>query len=82
MQWETVYPHVSFSLRKKFLDHMIHGAPPGTLGLAGSSGWVTQELFLECLKLFIKHSGSNKQNPVLLLDNHDSYVSLETVNYC
>lgn len=31
--------------RVHFKQHMLNGAPPGSLGVAHPSGWSTQELF-------------------------------------
>ncbi|KAJ8931941.1 hypothetical protein NQ314_015103 [Rhamnusium bicolor] len=60
---------------------MIRGAPPGTLAMANPSGWMTAELFVEVLKHFIKHSGSSKENPsVLIYDNHETHISIDSVN--
>ncbi|XP_074039970.1 uncharacterized protein [Leptinotarsa decemlineata] len=70
-----VYP------RKNYKKRMILGAPPGTLGLANPSGWMTVELFVQVLEHFIEHSGSSKENPSLLIyDNHKSHISVEVVN--
>lgn len=60
---------------------MITGAPPGTLGLANPSGWMTAELFPEVLDHFIRHTSSSKNNPSLLIyDNHESHITLKIVN--
>ncbi|XP_041350707.1 uncharacterized protein LOC121369719 [Gigantopelta aegis] len=70
-------------LRKNFKNYMIHGAPPGTLGIAYPSGWMTAATFLECLKHFERYVHCSKDNTVLLLlDNHESHVSLETIDFC
>lgn len=67
--------------RKHFKIHMITGAPPGTLGLASTSGWMTSELFPSVMKHFISHSSSSKDNPsVLIYDNHESHLTIETLN--
>lgn len=70
-----VFPRVHFK------EHMLTGAPPGTLGLANPSGWMNCELFLEVLRHFIKYTSSSKENPtLLLLDNHESHFSIEILN--
>lgn len=70
-----IFPRVNFK------QHMINGAPAGTLGLASPSGWMNSELFVSVMKHFIQHSGSSKLNPsLLILDNHDSHFSIETLN--
>lgn len=67
--------------RKNFQQHMLHGAPPGTLGLAASSGWMNADIFTDVMKHFIKHSSASKDNPALLIiDNHESHLSIEALN--
>lgn len=39
-------PLAMIFLRTYFRDHMISGAPVGTLGLASPSGWMNSELFV------------------------------------
>lgn len=73
-------PPVLVFPRKNFKDFMLTGAPPGSLGLAHASGWMTSELFVEVMKHFIKHSAASPENPALLiLDNHESHLSIEAL---
>ena len=53
--------------RVHFRDHMLRGAPPGTLGLANKTGWMNSELFSEVIDHFIHHSKSSKDEPSLLV---------------
>lgn len=77
----TALPPVMIFPRVHFKHHMLHGAPPGTLGLANPSGWMNSELFVAVMRHFIQHSNSSKTNPTLLiLDNHESHFSVETLN--
>lgn len=77
----TWLPPAMIFPRVHFKPHMLHGAPPGTLGLASKSGWMNNELFVDVLKHFIKHSNSSKQSPSMLLyDNHESHISLAAIN--
>ncbi|KAJ8706881.1 hypothetical protein PYW07_012959 [Mythimna separata] len=67
--------------RNTFQSHLLHGAPPGTLGLAASSGRMNADLFVNVMKHFIQHTSASKENPALLiLDNHESHLSLEALN--
>ena len=62
--------------RVHFQHHMLKGAPPGSLGLASKSGWMTTDLFGEVVVHFTKYMRSSKQSPaVLIMDNHSSHVS-------
>lgn len=66
--------------RKNFKPHMLHGAPPGTLGLAAASGWMNADIFVDVMRHFIKHVSASKDNPALLLmDNHESHLSIEAL---
>ncbi|GFO08451.1 hypothetical protein PoB_003495600 [Plakobranchus ocellatus] len=68
---------------KQFKPHMIFGAPPGTRGFANPSGWMTKQLFVECLRHIHRHVRSTPENKVLvILDNQESHISIEAVDYC
>ena len=70
-----VFPRVNFKA------HMVNGAPPGTLGAANPSGWMSSELFVKWLHHFICHTKATKEKPVLLImDNHDSHISIQEID--
>ncbi|XP_050510821.1 uncharacterized protein LOC126887385 [Diabrotica virgifera virgifera] len=70
-----IFPRVNFK------HHMLNGAPAATLGLVNPSGWMNSELFADVMRHFIQHSNSSKTDPTLLiLDNHESHFSIETLN--
>lgn len=72
-----IFPRIR--MRTEFLDD----APPESLGIAEKKGWMNQELFVQYLKHFIKHSRPTEKDPVLLIvDNHSSRMSLEAVELC
>lgn len=61
---------------------MLAGAPTNSVGVANRSGWMIKETFLEYLQHFSSHSRCSKEKPVLLLlDNHSSHISLDSVKY-
>lgn len=71
-----VFPRVHFK------DHFIHGAPVGSIGVANPSGWMTGELFPKFLKHFVAKVNCSKENKVLLiLDNHESHITLEVIDF-
>ncbi|XP_031332515.1 uncharacterized protein LOC116162896 [Photinus pyralis] len=75
----TVPPAFVFP-RVNFKDFMLHGAPPGSLGLSHKSGWMTSDNFLLTLRHFIKHIKCSRDDPVVLfLDNHDSHVNISVI---
>lgn len=68
--------------RVHFKDHFLAGAPEGSLGVATKSGWINSSIFLEVLKHIQKKISCSKDNPILLLvDNHESHVTIEAVDY-
>lgn len=63
-------------------EFMYVGAPPGTVGVGHSkhSGWMTKENFVQFLNHFILHVKCSREHKVLLLmDNHESHISLESL---
>lgn len=72
-----VFPRVNFK------QYMLSGAPVGSDGAAYPSGWMTAQNFVLYLKHFIKFVKSSKESPVLVvLDNHESHISVEALNIC
>ena len=58
-------------------DCLLDSAPPGSLGLAHKTEWVTGENFYKVVTYFVKHMSPSPQNPILLLmDNHESHVTV------
>lgn len=69
--------------RVNYRDHFIRDAPVGSLGDANPSGWMKEEHFVKFIKHFIHHVRCSKERPVLLLlDNHDSHLSIEALDNC
>ncbi|XP_031335285.1 tigger transposable element-derived protein 6-like [Photinus pyralis] len=76
-------PPVMIFPRVHFKDFMINGAPPGCLGLASKTGWMTTECFIQVVKHFIKHTSSSVDNPsLLIMDNHQSHLSIQSIDLC
>lgn len=74
-------PPVMVFPRKNFQTHMLNGAPSGTLGLATASGWMNTTLFVDVIKHFVKHTSASMDNPALLImDNHESHLSIEALD--
>ena len=46
--------------RKYFKEHFITDGPPGCIGAANPSGWVTSEEFLIFIKHFVSHTRCTK----------------------
>lgn len=76
----SIPPYLIFP-RVHFKQHMLFGAPTGAAGTAYPSGWMTSEVFVGYMKHFIHHARCSKESPVLLLlDNHESHLSIEVLN--
>lgn len=62
---------------------MTRGGPPGMQAAAHPSGWMTGENFQLYLHHFIKFTKCSKNNEVLIiLDNHESHISVEGLQLC
>ena len=71
-----VFPRVNFK------DHFIRDGPPGCVGAANSSGWMTTEHFMEFMRHFVSIVKPSNEKPVLLLlDNHESHLGIQMINY-
>jgi len=69
-----IFPRVNFK------QHLLHGAPTGSLGMASKSGWMPAELFVPVLQHFVKHMNVSAENPaILVLDNHAPHISIEPI---
>ena len=76
-------PPVFIFPRVKVNDRLFREGPTGCLGLSHPSGWMTSINFVAAIEHFIKLVKPSKEDPVLLLlDNHDSHVSVELVRLC
>lgn len=68
--------------RAHYKDIMLNNGPPGALGLAQTSGWMTEDFFVKALEHFVMHIRPSKDNPALILmDNHSSHVNLRVVEF-
>lgn len=67
---------------KNYHDHFVRDGPVGSIGAAHPSGWMTGENFTTYIKHFASHAKPSLEKKVLLLlDNHDSHISIETLNF-
>lgn len=75
-------PPVYIFPRAKYNPSFINGAPEGSLGLVSKSGWINSKLFIEVLKHIQRHTRCSKDNHILLImDNHESHISIEAIEY-
>ncbi|KAK4303085.1 hypothetical protein Pmani_024869 [Petrolisthes manimaculis] len=72
-----VFPRVRFDEAR-----MMKGAPLGCKGLVHPSGWMTSSNFLYVLQHFVSHTRCSQEHKVLLImDNHESHLSIDAINY-
>ena len=77
----SVVPPMLIFPRKNVREHFTKGGPPRCIWGANSSGWVNEDLFLDYLNYFIRHTRYSKENKVLLiLDNHEAHISLAAID--
>ena len=60
-------PHVVFPRVHFKGEIFLNGAPPGTVGAAYPTGWMTSDNVLVFLKHFVHQSNDSKATPVILL---------------
>lgn len=68
-----IFPRVCFK------DSLLNGSPVGSIGHSTKSGWMNKDAFVIFLERFIRHTNCSIDHPVLLiLDNHESHISLKS----
>jgi hypothetical protein len=73
----VIFPRVNFRA------HFLNGAPAGSEGDANPTGWMKADQFLKFVKHFVSHIKPSKERPVvLLLENHNSHLSMAALDYC
>ena len=66
--------------RKKYKDHFVRDGPTGSIGTSNKSGWINEEIFSMYLKYKVNQISCNNENRALLiLDNHESHVSMASI---
>lgn len=77
----SIPPFIVFP-RVKFQAHFIRDGPIGCEGDANPSGWMVEKNFYNYAKHFVSHVRCSPTKPcLLLLDNHDSHLSAEVLDY-
>ena len=75
-------PPMFVFLRVNYRDHFVNGAPTVSTGTAHPSGWMTSEGFLTYMKHFAAHVRPSRDDKALvLLDNHESHLSIDVLQY-
>lgn len=78
----SVPPYFIFP-RVHFREHFTNNGPAGCHGGANPSGWMNEDKFYDYIQHFVRNTKPTKERPLLLLlDNHDSHLSIKTLDYC
>lgn len=79
----NVIPPYFIFPRVKFQPHFLNGGPHGCIGEANPSGWMNATHFLQFLAHFQRHSGASPEHlTLLILENHESHLSIDGLKYC
>ena len=77
----TVVPPLFIFPRVNFKEHFTRGGPTDCIGRASRSGWMLADIFVEYLKHLVKHTKCSTDKKILLImDNHDTHISLEAID--
>lgn len=69
--------------RKNFKNQFIKGGPVGSGGSVNPGGWMNAPHFYDYLVFFKEHTRASIDNPILLiLDNHESHLSIKGLDFC
>lgn len=76
-------PPIFIFPRLRYKDHFIRDGPVGCIGAGNASGWMQEDEFLIYLNHFQKHTNASIESKVLLLlDNHQSHISIRCLDFC
>ena len=74
----AVPPLMIYPRKRAVSESMKVGAVPGTVFMTSDNGWITQEIYLEWFKFFIR--SISPAWPVLLIeDGHGSHITLDVI---
>jgi hypothetical protein len=69
--------------RKRMNTMLTESIPIGSKAIANGSGYMTKEIFPVYLQHLVDHTHASERDPILLLlDNHTSHISKETIAFC
>lgn len=69
--------------RKRMNAHLLRGGNADMIAAVSDSGWINEHLFVDWLHHFISFAKPTLEEPILLiLDNHESHISLACYLLC
>lgn len=80
---ENFVPPDFIFARKRMKRYLLNNAPEGSIGMVSDAGFVNTDLYIDYLHHFKDNIQPTKDNSVLLiLDNHNSHISLAAIHFC
>lgn len=68
--------------RKRMVDRLLDGSPPGSVATCTDNGWINGPKFLEWLQHFVEVTRPTPEKKfILILDNHESHKYVEALEY-
>jgi len=78
----SILPYFVFP-RVHFKDSFVANGPLGSRGGANPSGWMKEHNFRDFVDHFVNNTKCSKERPVLLLlDNHQSHLCIDNIDFC
>lgn len=69
--------------RIRYNDHFIRDGPIGCAGAGNASGWMQEKEFVKFLEHFKNQARPSQEHKcLLLLDNHESHISVSCLDFC
>ena len=72
--------YVWLSKKDRRTHFYMRGTLPASLGLHHSSGWMTEDNFCMWVEHFIEYARPSLDDPVLLLDKHQSHLAVKAIH--
>ena len=67
---------------KRLSNSFLRCVSPNAVAAVSDSGWIKESVWVDCLKHFVQKTKCAKEHPVLLIiDNHESHITLEAVEF-
>lgn len=68
--------------RVRYQEHWVIPGPLGSEGGANPSGWINEENFFNFMQMFVRLvRSSHERRVLLLLDNHDTHLSIKALDF-
>lgn len=76
-------PPVYVFPRIRHPEEYLINSPTSSIALGNRSGWMTSDLFPKVLEHIQRQTNCSTESKILImLDNHESHISIESINFC